>query len=125
MNIIGFCVSGMGGKEKVIYKVRVGDILLAENKICNQTNIYLVVNLDGDDGFGLICLSCGSKVGFYGNDKEEFKKDIDGFLNVKYIVPKEKFCEFFNKNYKLRYKIMAHDVINERYELGIEIERET
>lgn len=107
----------------MLYKVRVGDILLAENKPLNQTNAYLVVNLGNEEGLGLMCLSCGSKVGFYGKDKDFFKEDINGFLDVKYIVPKEEICDYFNEKYKLKYKVKAHDVANIEDEFGMEIER--
>ena len=106
-------------KEKCI---RVGDILLAENKTLNQTNVYVIVNLGMDEGFGLMCLSCGSIVGIYGEDKEKLMEDINGFLNVKYIVPEE-ICEFFNGKYKLKYKVKAHDIVNKDDEFGLEIER--
>lgn len=107
----------------MLYQVRVGDILLAENKPLNQTNAYLIVNLSMDEGFGLICLSCGSVVGIYGQDKNRLKEDINGFLNVKYIVPKEEICDYFNGKYKLKYKVKPHDVINVDDELSIIIER--
>lgn len=107
----------------MLYKIRTGDILLAENKIFNQTNVYLVVNFYGEEGFGLVCLSCGTKVGFYGENKEKLEKDINGFLNVKYIIPKEEICNFFNERYKLKYKVKTHDIIRDNSELGIEIER--
>lgn len=107
----------------MLYNVRVGDILLAENKPLNQTNAYLVTNLGIDEGMGLTCLSCGSVVGIYGKDKNMLKKDIDGFLQVKYIVPKEEICDYFNGKYKLKYKVKAHDVANKDDEFGMEIER--
>jgi len=111
------------GENDMLYKVRVGDILLAENQPLNQTNAYLVVNLGMDDGFGLMCLSCGSIVGSYGKDKNKFREDINGFLKVKYIVPKEEICDFFNGKYKLKYKVRPHDVVNENDEFSIIIER--
>ncbi len=107
----------------MLYKVRVGDILLAENKPLNQTNAYLVVNLGMDEGFALMCLSCGSKVGVYGKDTHKLGADINGFLNVKYVVPKEEICDYFNGKYKLKYKVKAHDVTNVDDEVGLEIER--
>lgn len=112
----------------MLYNVRVGDILLAENKPLNQTNAYLVTNLGIDEGVGLVCLSylilsCGSVVGIYGKDKNMLKRDIDGFLQVKYIVPKEEICDYFNGKYKLKYKVKVHDVANKDDEFGMEIER--
>ena len=107
----------------MLYKIRTGDILLAKNKVLQKTNAYLVVNLGGDDGYGLICLSCGEKVGFYGTDKEKFREDIDGFLSVKYIVPKEEVTSYLNNKYKLKYELKAHDVLIDNHELGIEVER--
>lgn len=111
------------GERQMLYKIRVGDILLAENKPLSQTNAYLVVNLGMDEGFGLICLSCGSKVGVYGKDIQKFGEDINGFLNVKYIIPKEEICDYFNGKYKLKYKVKAHDIANIDDEFGLEIER--
>lgn len=107
----------------MLCNVRVGDILLAENKPLNQTNAYLVTNLGIDEGIGLVCLSCGSVAGIYGKDKNMLKKDINGFLQVKYIVPKEEICDYFNGKYKLKYKVKAHDVANKDDEFGMEIER--
>lgn len=107
----------------MLYKVRVGDVLLAENKPLNQTNAYLVANFEGDEGLGLMCLSCGSKVGIYGKDSDKLKEDIEGLLHVRYIVPKEEICNFFNGKYKLRYKVKAHDIANKDDEFGVEIER--
>ena len=92
----------------MLYRIRVGDILLAENKTLNQTNVYVIVNLGMDEGFGLMCLSCGSIVGIYGEDKEKLMEDINGFLNGKY---------------KLKYKVKAHDIVNKDDEFGLEIER--
>ncbi len=80
----------------MLYRIRVGDTLIVENKPLNQTNVYMVINLGTDEGFGLMCLSCGSIVGSFGADKEKLMEYINGFLNVKYIVPKEEICEFFN-----------------------------
>ena len=107
----------------MLYKIRTGDILLAENKVLQKTNAYLVVNLGGDDGYGLICLSCGEKVGFYGTDKKKFREDIDGVLSVKYIVPKEEVTSYLNNKYKLKYEVKSHDVLIDNHELGIEVER--
>lgn len=107
----------------MLYKVRVGDILLAENEQLNQTNTYLVVNLGMDEGLGLMCLSCGSVIGVYGKDKRKLGNDINGFLNVKYIVSKEEISNYFNGKYKLKYMVKAHDVVNKDDEFGLEIER--
>ena len=107
----------------MLYRIRTGDIILAENKFDKITNSYLIVNFGGEDGFGLICLSCGDKVGFYGKDKSKFLKDLKGFFNVNYIIPKEYMVDYFNNNYKLDYKVESHDIFEDN-EFGVEFELE-
>lgn len=46
----------------MLYKIRLGDILLAENKQENMTNMYLIT-YDSLDGFALMCLTCGEQIG--------------------------------------------------------------
>ncbi|KAI4445294.1 hypothetical protein C823_007801 [Eubacterium plexicaudatum ASF492] len=42
---------------------------------------------------------------------------------MKYIIPKEEICDYFNGKYKLKYKVKAHDIANIDDEFGLEIER--
>lgn len=104
----------------MLYKIRTGDILLAENKQKSMTNMYLVT-YDSADGFTLLCVSCGEKVGSYGTDKELLEKNIKEFLNVVKVIPKEVVVDFVNQKYKPRLSVRCHD-IREEHELGIEME---
>ena len=104
----------------MLHKLRTGDILLAKYNDGNQTMPYLI-SYDEVDGYSLVCLVCGRKVGSYGTNKNLLKEDIKGFLNVEQIVPKESFVNFLNKEFKPKLEIKNHDILSE-YELGIEVE---
>lgn len=105
----------------MLYKIRLGDILLAENKQQNMTNMYLIT-YDSLDGFVLMCLACGEQVGCYKHNRELLEKDIKGLLSVKQIIPKEIIVDFVNKTYKPNLPVRSHDTYIEDHELGIEVE---
>lgn len=107
----------------MLYKLRTGDILLAENKTLNITNAYMIT-YHSEDGYGLLCLSCGEQVGYFGLDKEKFKWYITEVLPVKNVIPKEYMTDFINGKFNLKYKYRTHDIKRTTFELGIEVEYE-
>ena len=104
----------------MLYKLRTGDVLLAENKPENRTCAYLL-SYDSTDGYSVTCLLCGGKVGSYGKNKELLEKDIKGLMNVVGVIPKETMVGCINKEFKPRLEVKCHDIVDD-YELGIEIE---
>lgn len=110
----------------MLYRIRTGDILLAENKAKGQTNVYLVTYLKTgkEQGFALVCMSCGLVLGNYGDGdgaRTILLDDIKGMLNVKRVIPKEQIALFIKRNYHLDFPIRVHDAPDE-YELGIEVD---
>lgn len=104
----------------MLYRVRTGDILLCEDKGHNKTQVYLITH-DEFDGYTLICLSCGCKIGSYKHDKDLLLKHMKELLHVVQIIPKEIVADFINNKYHLNLKLQCHDICKE-HELGIEIE---
>lgn len=105
----------------MLHKVRLGDILLCKNE--QKTNAYLLT-WDDIDGYTLMCLSCGEKVGCYKRNKDLLKHDMENYLNVTNIIPKEIMSDLINNTYKLKSKMKPHDTINKYRELNIEFEIE-
>lgn len=110
----------------MLHRIRTGDILLAENKAKDQTNVYLVTYLKTgtEQGFALVCMSCGLMLGQYGdgdNAKAVLLNDIKGILNIKAVIPKEQIALFIKRNYHLNLPVKVHDA-PEEYELGIEVD---
>lgn len=110
----------------MLYRIRTGDILLAENKSKNLTNAYLVTCLKNgkDMEFALVCLTCGLVLGNYGKGDSAraiLVKDIKEILHVRKVIPKEQVALFINRNYDLGFPVKIHDS-PEKYELGIEVD---
>lgn len=107
-------------EDKMLYKLRTGDILIAEDKENCRTNLYLIT-YDLCEGFSLTCMSCGESIGCYKENVDLLQKDIKGLLNVVGVIPKELIVDFANKNYKLDFKVKCHDIC-EKHELDVEVE---
>jgi hypothetical protein len=103
----------------MLYKIRVGDVLIAEDKIDNKMQMYLVT-YDDANGYSLFCLSCGERMGAYKNDKETLKKDIKEFWNIINVIPKEVIADFIQSKFHPSLHTFCHD-IDKEYELEIEI----
>ncbi len=104
----------------MLYRVRTGDVLLCEDQEHSKTQMYLIT-YDSLNGYALTCLSCGEKVGSYKHNKDALMHDMNGFLHVIQIIPKEIITELINEKYHPNLKIECHDTFEE-HELGIEIE---
>lgn len=100
--------------------IRNGDIILAEDTVSERTNAYLVVHFH-EEGIGLVCLTCGDKVGFYGDDKEFFKKHLEKFFNIRYILHKEDLCSQFN-SYPLNFPVELHKSLWDDFEIEVEFD---
>ena len=108
------------GDETMVYRLRTGDILLANHGESNQTFMYLLVH-DSNVGYAIYCLSCGDMVCFFKDDKKELEDEIRTFFDVKGVIPKEVMAEIINKKYVFENPVNPHDIFDEE-ELGIEIE---
>ena len=104
----------------MLYKVRTGDILLCKDKSHDRMQMYLIT-YDSCDGYSLICLTCGDKIGSYKHNKELLLHDMKNFLNVVQIILKEIIINFVTTQYKMSPKLICHDICEE-HELGVEIE---
>lgn len=106
----------------MLYKLRTGDMLLAEDEKQYRTNLYLIT-FEENNLWGLRCLICGELVGTF-EKKDDIKQYIESFLSVIQIIPKETITKYMNKEYSMRYPVLVHNTFSE-HELGLELDFES